>query len=851
MTAMRNLNLSALMRNRLFKIGAGLATLAAVFLSSAVAQQPAMKTLHGHVPAVVSSLQANGWVAGTNSLDLAIGLPLRNQAALSNLLQQIYDPASPNYHHYLTMDEFTAQFGPTAEDYQKVINFARAGGLTVTGTHQNRMLLDVAGSAADVGRAFHVSLRTYHHPTENRDFFAPDTEPSVSSTLPVQDISGLDNYRRPHANFKLKPAIAPTSAAAGVNGIAKPDALNGSGPSGTYMGNDFRNAYVPGTSLDGSGQTIALVQFDGYLASDIAQYESLAGRPNVTLQNVLLDGFSGVPTGNGGEVEVSLDIEMVISMAPGLSKVIVYEGNPYNFHPNDVLNRIASDNAARQISCSWGWTGGPTATTDQIFRQMAVQGQTFFVASGDADAYPAGTVDSPFGFGTPSDSAYLTSVGGTTLRMQGTGVSYASETVWNWDIRYGSVYDGVGSSGGISTYYPIPTWQTNINMTIPKGSTTFRNFPDVALTADDVFVIADGGLRYIGVGGTSCASPLWAGFIALVNQMAANNGHAAVGFVNPALYAIATGPNYTSCFHDITTDNNEWSGSPNLFRATSGYDLCTGLGTPNGNNLIVALAATVNTITHFSPPTPPYGSTLTALNGANPNGIWALYELSDGVFDSGVITNGWILALTTANPVGAAADNAITMTASPVFPGIVPIGGNGTYILTVINYGPSVSSNVLVSDTFPLGAPLVSSNVPPGTTLSRSGNQLLWNIGTLNTNAGATLTLTVQAVSGVNLYNTAIVSANTPDPNPSDDFASYTISSGVIPPPQFSGAATASGGKFVFSVISGPNQTNVIQSSTNLISWLSIYTNVGPFTFTNTIVPGYPVQFYRDLILGP
>jgi hypothetical protein len=158
---------------------------------------------------------------------------------------------------------------------------------------------------------------------------------------------------------------------------------------------------------------------------------------------------------------------------------------------------------------------------------------------------------------------------------------------------------------------------------------------------------------------------------------------------------------------------------------------------------------------------------------------------------------------------------------------------------------------VLVSDTLPLGVPLVTNTPSSGTTVSRSGNQLLWNIGTLNTNAGATLTLTVQAVSGVILYNTAIVSANTPDPNPSDDFASYTISSGVIPPPQLSGAATASGGKFVFSVISGPNQTNVIQSSTNLISWLSIYTNVGPFTFTNTIVPGYPVQFYRDLILGP
>jgi subtilase family serine protease len=289
----------------------------------------------------------------------------------------------------------------------------------------------------------------------------------------------------------------------------------------------------------------------------------MAGRTNVPLQNVLIDGFSGVPTGNGGEIEVSLDIEMAISMAPALAKIIVYEGSPFNFHPNDVLNRIATDNSAKQISCSWGWTGGPQATTDQIFQQMAIQGQTFFTASGDSDAYPAGTVDSPFGFGTPSDSAYLTSVGGTTLTMNGAGVAYASETVWNWGIRFG--IDGIGSSGAISTYYTIPSWQSGINMTASKGSTTQRNMPDVALTADDTFVVADGGTFYIGVGGTSVAAPLWAGFTALANQQAAINSHAPVGFINPALYAIAATPNYTNCFHDITTGNNRWSGSPNLF----------------------------------------------------------------------------------------------------------------------------------------------------------------------------------------------------------------------------------------------------------------------------------------------
>jgi uncharacterized repeat protein (TIGR01451 family) len=830
------------MRNRLFKMGAGLAALAAVVLSSTAAPPLGMKTLSGHVPAVVSHLQSKGLLAATNRLYLALGLPLRNQEALTNLLQQIYDPASPNYHHYLTPEQFTAQFGPTEEDYQKVINFAQAGGLTVVGTHPNRMLLDVAGSAAEVEKAFNVTLRTYHHPTENRDFFAPDTEPSVPSTLPVLDISGLNNYWT--ARPKLKVMKMPTVAAS----------HNGSGVSGTYLGDDFRNAYVPGSALNGAGQTVGLFEEDGYYPSDIVQYEILANRTNVPLQNVLIDGVSGVPGYSGfptANEEVALDIEMVIAMAPAVSKIIVYEG-PIFSGQNDILNRMATDNAAKQLSSSWGWSGGPSATTDQIFKQMALQGQTFFDASGDSDAFTAGAnsvngVDNPNTYNAPSDNPYITQVGGTTLTMNGKGASYASETVWNWDVEFGSAYDGEGSSGGISSYYSIPWWQTNINVSASKGSASFRNTPDVAAVADNIMIVADDGYEE-SVGGTSAAAPLWAGFTALVNQQAANNGNAAVGFINPALYAIASGPNYASCFHDITTGNNEWSASPNLFSAVPNYDLCTGLGTPNGANLINALAASTNVITRLSPPTPPYGSSLTALNGANPNGTWNLYELDDGVFDTGVISNGWILALTTANPVGAAADNFIKMTGSA---GTIPVGGNGVYVLTVTNYGPSVSSNVLVSDTLPLGAPLISSNVPPGTTISRSGNQLFWHIGTLNTNAGAQLTLTVQAVSGGSLVNSAIVSADTADPNPGDNFDSYTINAGIVPPPQFSSAVALSGGKFQFSVASQPNQTNEIQWSTNLVNWFPLYTNVGPFSFTNTIAPGYPVQFYRDLILGP
>ncbi len=251
------------------------------------------------------------------------------------------------------------------------------------------------------------------------------------------------------------------------------------------IGNDFRNAYVPGTSLNGSGQTVALVEFDGYLASDINQYELLASRTNIPLQNILIDGFSGAPASFGGQLEVTLDIDMVVSMAPALSEIVLYEGNPDNFIPNDVLNHIATDNSARQVSSSWGWSGGPSRTTDQIFQQMDLQGQSYFNAVGDGDAFTPGAnsvngVDNPLIPNAPSDNPYITQVGGTTLTMNGAGQTafYASETVWNWGVRFGPTEDGVGTSGGISSFYSIPSWQTNINMTVlGKGRPDHAEYP--------------------------------------------------------------------------------------------------------------------------------------------------------------------------------------------------------------------------------------------------------------------------------------------------------------------------------------------------------------------------------------
>lgn len=516
--------------------------------------------LRNHVPKSVAGLKQNGRPDGAKNLTLAIGLPLRNQAELNNLLAEIYNPASPNFRRFISPAQFTERFGPTEQDYQAVIDYAKAKGLNVTGTHPNRVVLDVKGKIADVEKAFGVTLKTYKHPNEDRQFFAPDTEPSIDLAVAISNVSGLDDYSIPRPNLKRQPAAK--------SGSLVPFA--GTAPGGGYAGNDFRAAYIPDVTLTGTGQSVALVQFDSYYPSDITAYRNQFGIPNIPLVNVPVNG--GVSTPGGNNVEVCLDIEVAMAMAPGLENIYVYIApNPSPWVT--MLSKIANDNLSRQISCSWGGgTSDPAA--EAIFLQMAAQGQSFFAASGDSDAF---TGSIPF----PDESPNITLVGGTTLTTSGAGGSYVSETVWNSG-------GGIGSSGGVSTTVNIPSWQTGINMTNNQGSTTKRNIPDVALTASNVYIRDNNGGSAT-VTGTSCAAPLWAAFTALVNQHAATSGRPPVGFINPTIYSIGSGSNYSACFYDTTTGNNKSTRSPTKYDAVAGYDLCTGWGSPRGTALIEAL----------------------------------------------------------------------------------------------------------------------------------------------------------------------------------------------------------------------------------------------------------------------
>jgi subtilase family serine protease len=534
---------------KMAELGVAIFCVAALMLVTSSALAESHLTMTRHVPQAVSSGQAKlvGQLPATQHLSLAISLPLRNENSLNDLLRQIYDPQSSNYRHYLSVQEFTERFGPAAADYEAVRQFARTNGLTVVDDAANHTVLDVEGPVANVEKAFQVKMGLYQHPTENRTFYSTDREPSLDLGVPVLHISGLENFTLPRAK-NIKASTKP--------GSIQP---TGSGPGGQYVGSDMRAAYYGSGPLTGAGQAVGLFEYAGYNISDVQTYFKDLDQPfNVPVNGVSLNG---VPLKcqypQCDDSEQVIDIEMAVSMAPGLSQVLVYVGG------NDVsiFNQMAVDNVAKTLSCSWGWTDDESSL-DPIFKEMAVQGQTVFVATGDDGSGTPGDVV------WPADDPYITAVGGTDLNTNGPGGPWQSETGWN-----GSA--GSPSKNGI----PIPPYQKlpGVINSLNKGSNTLRNYPDVAAEANTNQWSCYDGSCGGGNGGTSFAAPQWASLVALANEQEVSQGKSTFGFLNTRLYQIGIGANYKNVFHDITSGNNGG------YNAVKGYDLVTGWGSPVGS----------------------------------------------------------------------------------------------------------------------------------------------------------------------------------------------------------------------------------------------------------------------------
>jgi kumamolisin len=505
------------------------------------------QVLSGYTPPTAGAPLV-GPVAPATVLNLALGLPVQNAQAFQSLAQGVSDPKSPLYGQYPTASQFASTYEPTQASYNAVVAFATSNGLTVTTTYPNRAGLDLTGTAAQIEQAFFANLNVYQRP-DGTQFFAPDRVPSFNLAVPLLGIGGFDNF-----------AVVQTET-------------NGSGPGGSLSPQDLRRAYTRcATSLTGSGQSVGILAYGGFNPATISSFETTAG-VNVPVTPVSVKSYS-LAVNPATEFEVELDIEEAMTFTPGLAGVFVFEADPNSATRQDDISLQIQQPAYQTIKqFSSSFSEGVDSMLAQALQTLANDQQSYFVASGDDGAYPS--------FG-PTDSAggpaiQWTFVGGTVLTMDD-GASYQGETAWP-------------GSGGGNESFQTPSFQAALlNATtggpaLSGASLTFENFPDVAMAAV--------GLEFGSE--TSAATPLWASFLALANEARANQSMNAVGWANPALYNIANSAAYASAFNDITSGVS----LPNALGATNaavrGYDLVTGLGSPQCS-LIYQLASATPTV---------------------------------------------------------------------------------------------------------------------------------------------------------------------------------------------------------------------------------------------------------------
>lgn len=483
-----------------------------------------------------------GPVPNNTVIALAIGLPVRDAAGLTGLIASFSDPKNASFRKFLTQAQFNTTYGATDSDYAALKNWAtNIAGFTVTATYPNNLLLSVNATAALIEQAFYVNL-VYRKRQDGSSFVTVDRNPSLDLTVQILEINGFNDYILPGHS-------------------------NGTGSGGTFAAADLRNAYIgvssPLQSLDGSGQVVGIVDFATFNSTDITSYAQ-GQVPALVSPNVTIVATEGGSPGANSAIEATGDVELVLAMAPN-AQILFFQGSTgITGHLDDIFHAMAtSATPLTVVSCSLWFSYSDNV--NQAIGQMAVNGVSMFMASGD------------FGSSTNHSSNNFvnqTLVGGTLLNTNAVGAGgvypsnyYAGETAWP------------SSAGGVLGVN-IPDYQLGVSMASNGGSTTSRNYPDVAMVAVGLEVFFSGS--FTSFNGTSAGAPLWAGFTALVNQANAQaGGPGKSGFLNPTIYDIGLTQGtaddlYSICFNDIV------SGSNGAFTAVAGYDLCTGWGTPTG-----------------------------------------------------------------------------------------------------------------------------------------------------------------------------------------------------------------------------------------------------------------------------
>lgn len=509
------------------------------------------------------------------TVDVTVSLALRKEAALDRFITGVSDPRARGYGRYVRPAQFAALYGPTPAQVQQVVDYLRGQGLTTTSVSANRTLVHASGSARAVETAFGVNIWDWRDRLQNRDFFGNDTQPVLPASLApsIVGIAGLNNHYQARRVGQVRsvgqmPRVPP-----------------GGGPAGGYTPSEIKSAYdiVPLAALGytGGGQSVGLVEFDGFKQANIDTYDSHYGLSTSPPTVVAVGGASTTPGVN--ELEVELDIEVMHAIA-ATAPITVWEAPNTDRGAIDAYNAIVVSDTTPSNSTSWGLCEAGTLksqmlTLDGIFKQAAAQGQSFFAASGDSGAYDClGSTD--LAVDHPASDPYVTAVGGTTLTVTSSG-GYASESAWSW----ASHSPKLGSGGGLSKVFSQPTWQSGPGVANPN-SNQMRQVPDVALDADtrtgySIYTTANGVAGWYVVGGTSAGAPAWAAFASVVNQyrFTAGGDRPAIGFANPALYRLGSATSPYPPFHDVTTGDNLY------YQATAGWDFATGWGSFDAFNL--------------------------------------------------------------------------------------------------------------------------------------------------------------------------------------------------------------------------------------------------------------------------
>jgi subtilase family serine protease len=594
--------------------------LAAVTGPGALAAGPPARRV-GSAPALPPGANIAGQVSGATRMQLAVALQPRDPSALESFATAVSTPGSPLYRHYITPAQFAQRFAPPSAQIEAVESSLRAHGLEPGPLSANHLSIPVTASAGGIERAFSLTLERVGLAGRRASAIINTVAPRLDGSIAglVQGVVGLSSAATPKPLY-VRPHGARLHATRHVaTGGPQPcSAARAAAPSqAAYTADQIASAYgfssLYGSGDEGRGQTVALYELEPYASSDIAAYQSCYGT-HASVSNISVDGGAG---GGPGQGEAALDIEQVIGLAPRAT-VLVYEGpNSASSSPGsgyyDTWSTLIGQDRARVVSASWGQCESLVPPSDAaaegtLFQEAAAQGQTIFSAAGDEGSEDCNgqtglLPNTQLAVDDPSSQPFVSGVGGTTLESLG---PRPSERVWNSGGGLcGLLGCGVGAGGGgRSSLWAMPSYQSGAPSFLHVAQSNSREMPDVSADADPNtgYLIywngsgtVSGPVAWQGIGGTSAAAPVWASAIALINASNACGG-ALVGFANPALYTAAAN-RYGQDFNDITSGNNDFTGTNGgRYTAAAGFDMASGLGTPNASALIGTLCTNAHRI---------------------------------------------------------------------------------------------------------------------------------------------------------------------------------------------------------------------------------------------------------------